>query len=99
MPNIKMRREEKRDLILLCRVLEGVRGARHGVKYSRNAGASREKVRFYHPNLSYLLLPKNAQLRNRVVFYYRGWGWRVRSGWRDTIKGIECTNQRIYKAK
>lgn len=99
MSNIKMRREQKRDLILLCRYLERVKGDRFGVSYSRNAGASRDKVRFRCPRASYLLLPKNIQLRDKVVFYIKGWGWRVRKGWRDTIKGIECTNQRIYKAK
>lgn len=97
--NIKMRREQKRDLILLCRYLERVKGARYGVKYSRNAGADRDRVKFSCPRASYLLLPENILLRDKVVFYSKGWGWRVRKGWRDTIKDIECTNARIYQAK
>ena len=94
---LRMKRQEKSNLIQLCRALESARGARYGVKYSRNAGRSRDSVKFHYPKLSYLLLSKNIWLREGCIFYSKGWGWRVRKGWRDVVKQISCSDERVSK--
>jgi hypothetical protein len=92
----KMRREEKLDLILLARYLERQAGNRHGKAYSRNIGRPYSTIRWDCPALVRFLRPDKKPLREGVIFYYQGWGWRVRKGWREAVKAIECTNSRIY---
>jgi hypothetical protein len=86
---LRMKRQEKLDLIKLARYLElksGMQGRKH---YSKNAGRYRSEVIMDLPGSCYLLDSRYKWLRDGVLFYSRGWGWRVRKDWREVVKQID----------
>ncbi len=86
---LRMKRQEKLDLIKLARYLELKSGKRHGKYYTKNAGRYRSEIMMDQSGAYYLISSSHKWLRDGVLFYSKGWGWRVRKGWREVVKQIE----------